>query len=56
VALGLFLYREEVYTSDTAEKGVAEILIKKHRNGPIGDRRLRFIDYFAQFEDFGEVK
>jgi replicative DNA helicase len=47
----LFLYREEVYTPDTAEKGFAEILIRKHRNGPIGDRRLRFVDRFARFED-----
>lgn len=47
----LFLYREEVYNRDTEEKGIAEILIRKHRNGPIGDRRLRFIDRFAKFED-----
>jgi len=48
----LFLYREEVYTRDTEEKGFAEVLIRKHRNGPIGDRRLRFVDRFARFEDF----
>ncbi len=47
----LFLYREEVRTVDTEEKGIAEVLIRKHRNGPIGDRRLRFIDRFAKFED-----
>lgn len=47
----MFLYREEVYTPDTEEKGIAEILIRKHRNGPIGDRRLRFVDRFARFED-----
>jgi replicative DNA helicase len=47
----LFLYREEVYTPDTEEKGIAEILIRKHRNGPIGDRRLRFVDRYAKFED-----
>lgn len=47
----LFLYREEVYTRDTEEKGVAEVLIRKHRNGPIGDRRLMFVDRFARFED-----
>jgi replicative DNA helicase len=48
----MFLYREEVYTRDTEEKGVAEVLIRKHRNGPIGDRRLRFVDRFARFEEF----
>lgn len=47
----LFLYREEVYTPDSAEKGFAEILCRKHRNGPIGDRHLRFVDQFARFED-----
>lgn len=47
----LFIYREEIYTPDTEEKGVAEILVRKHRNGPIGDRRLRFVDRFARFED-----
>jgi replicative DNA helicase len=51
----LFLYREEVYTPDTEEKGVAEVLIRKHRNGPTGDRRLRFVDRFARFEDVDVV-
>lgn len=52
----LFLYREEVYTRETEEKGIAEILIRKHRNGPIGDRRLRFVDRFARFEDLDEAQ
>jgi replicative DNA helicase len=47
----LFLYRQEVYDPETDEKGVAEVLIRKHRNGPIGDRRLRFVDRYARFED-----
>lgn len=47
----LFLYREEVYTKDTEEKGIAEVLIRKDRNGPIGDLGLRFVDRFAKFED-----
>jgi replicative DNA helicase len=47
----LFLYRHEVYDRDTDEKGVAEVLIRKHRNGPTGDRRLRFVEEFARFED-----
>ncbi len=45
----LFLYREEVYVRNTEEKGVAEVLIRKHRNGPIGDRKLQFRDRYAQF-------
>ena len=47
----LLLYRHEVYVPDTEEKGVAEVLIRKHRNGPIGDRRLKFVDRYARFED-----
>lgn len=50
----LFLYRHEVYVPDTEEKGVAEVLIRKHRNGPIGDRRLTFMDRFARFEDIAD--
>jgi replicative DNA helicase len=46
-----FIYRHEVYDPDTEEKGIAEVLVRKHRNGPIGDRRLKFIDRFAKFED-----
>lgn len=47
----LFLYRHEVYAPETDEKGIAEVLIRKHRNGPIGDRRLKFVDRFAAFEN-----
>jgi replicative DNA helicase len=47
----IFLYRHEVYVPDTEEKGIAEVLIRKHRNGPTGDRRLRFVDRYAKFED-----
>ena len=50
----MFLYREEVYVRDTEERGFAEVLIRKHRNGPIGDCRLRFVDRFARFEDLRE--
>lgn len=47
----MFIYRHQVYVPDTEEKGVAEILVRKHRNGPIGDRHLKFVDRFARFED-----
>lgn len=50
----IFIYREEVYTPDTDEKGIAELLVRKHRNGPIGDRKLRFESRFAQFQDLSE--
>lgn len=47
----LFLYRHEMYERDTEEKGMAEVLIRKHRNGPIGERALRFVERYARFED-----
>lgn len=47
----VFLYRDEVYNADTPEKGVAEIILGKHRNGPIGSLRLAFRGEFTRFDD-----
>jgi replicative DNA helicase len=47
----LFVYRDEVYHPDTADKGVAEIIIGKQRNGPIGSVRLAFIGNLTKFEN-----
>ena len=47
----LFLYRDEVYDPETEHKGIAEVLVRKHRNGPIGDRHLFFYEQFAKFTD-----
>ncbi len=48
----LFIYRDEVYNPDTQEKGIAEILISKQRNGPIGEVKLTFIGEFTRFENY----
>ena len=47
----MFIYRDEVYNEDTVDKGIAEIIIGKQRNGPIGSRKLRFFGEFTSFEN-----
>lgn len=47
-----FVYRDDVYHEDSPEKGVAEIIIGKHRNGPIGTIKLTFLGQFTRFESF----
>ncbi|OUT97547.1 MAG: replicative DNA helicase [Betaproteobacteria bacterium TMED41] len=51
----LFIYRDEVYRPETAEKGIAEIIISKQRNGPIGTIRLTFLGEFTRFENYSSV-
>ncbi len=46
-----FIYRDEVYNEDTEQKGVAEIILGKQRNGPIGSCKLAFIGEFTRFEN-----
>ena len=47
----LFIYRDEVYNPDSADKGIAELLIRKQRNGPIGTVRLAFLGQYTRFEN-----
>jgi replicative DNA helicase len=47
----MFLYRDEVYDNQSPEIGTAEVLIRKHRNGPIGDVRVAFRNDSARFAD-----
>jgi len=48
----LFIYRDEVYNPDTQDKGVAEVIVGKQRNGPIGTVRLTFLGEYTRFENF----
>ncbi|CAI8326977.1 MAG: Replicative DNA helicase [Gammaproteobacteria bacterium] len=47
----IFLYREEVYDSNTDQKNIAEIRVEKHRNGPTGFIKLTFVPHCTRFED-----
>ena len=47
----LFIYRDEVYNSDSADKGKAEIIIGKQRNGPIGKVELAFRGEYTRFDN-----
>jgi replicative DNA helicase len=48
----IMIYREEVYNQDTPRKGIADIIIAKQRNGPIGDVQLTFLGKYTKFENF----
>ncbi|HEX7965843.1 MAG TPA: replicative DNA helicase [Gammaproteobacteria bacterium] len=48
----VFIYRDEVYDKDSPDKGTAEIIIGKQRNGPIGMVRSTFLGQFTRFENY----
>ena len=48
----LFIYRDEVYNPESADKGAAEIIIGKQRNGPIGTVKLTFMGQNTRFENY----
>jgi len=47
-----FIYRDEVYNEDSTDKGTAEIIVGKQRNGPIGTTRLTFLGQYTKFENY----
>ena len=51
----MFIYRDEVYNPESADRGTAEILVAKHRNGPTGSAHLAFIANYAKFGELARV-
>ncbi|EIJ43985.1 replicative DNA helicase [Beggiatoa alba B18LD] len=51
----IFIYRDEVYNQDSEDKGTAEIIVAKQRNGPIGTVRLTFLGHLTRFENFSPM-
>ena len=51
----MFIYRDDVYHSDSPDRGQAEIIVSKHRNGPTGICRLAFLEQFTRFANMARV-
>jgi len=52
----MFIYRDEVYNENSEDKGTAEIIIGKQRNGPIGRARLTFQGQYSRFDNYAGPK
>jgi len=52
----VFIYRDEVYNEDSPDKGIAEVIIGKQRNGPLGTSRLTFLGKYTRFENHASIE
>ncbi|HUC33238.1 MAG TPA: replicative DNA helicase, partial [Ilumatobacteraceae bacterium] len=50
----LFLYRDEVYNTESNDRGTAEVIVSKHRNGPVGRVRLAWLDHYTKFANMAK--
>ncbi|MBW3577300.1 MAG: replicative DNA helicase [Actinobacteria bacterium] len=50
-----FIYRDQVYDPDSPDRGIAELIISKHRNGPIGVVKLAFLDHLTKFANLART-
>lgn len=48
----VFVYRDEIYNPESSDKGIAELIIAKQRNGRLGTVRLNFLRQYSRFENF----
>jgi replicative DNA helicase len=51
----LFIYRDEIYNPESPDRGTAEVIIAKHRNGPTGMTQLAFVDHYTRFANMAKV-
>jgi replicative DNA helicase len=51
----MFIYRDEIYDPESAARGTAEIIVSKHRNGPVGRTDLAFLPHFTRFENMARM-
>jgi replicative DNA helicase len=53
--LVMFIYRDEYYEKDSEAKGEAELIVAKHRNGPLGTVQLTYLSRYTRFDNFGRT-
>jgi replicative DNA helicase len=51
----MFLYRDEVYNTESPDRGTAEVIVSKHRSGPTGVTQLAFLDHYTKFANMARV-
>ncbi len=51
----MFIYRDELYNPDSNDRGTAEVIVAKHRNGPTGVTQLAFLEHYARFVNMARV-
>ena len=51
----MFLYRDELYNPESPDRGTAEVIVSKHRNGPTGVARLAFLEHYTRFANMARV-
>src|SRR3954466_13941285 len=50
----IFLYRDEFYNPESEQRGMAEVIVAKHRNGPTGTSRLAFLEQYTKFANLAQ--
>jgi replicative DNA helicase len=50
----IFIYRDEYYNPESEQRGMAEIIVAKHRNGPTGSSRLAFLEQYTKFANLAQ--